>query len=90
MIRRWLKRLLAHGRGGSQLDWLVSQGMRAGKGVRLEPGSIVDGGMPWLIEIGDGSGLAPMAYLLAHDASTNITPISASSPRQATLPSRMR
>lgn len=70
MIRRWLKRLLARGQEGSQLDWLVSQGMRVGEGVRIEPGAIVDGGMPWLIEMGDGAGLAPMAYLLAHDAST--------------------
>lgn len=70
MLLRRIYRFLTRRLQGSELDRLVAEGMKVGEGVVIEPGAIIDGGMPWLIEMGDGSGLAPMAYLLAHDAST--------------------
>jgi maltose O-acetyltransferase len=41
-----------------------------GRDCSIESGVVIDGGMPWLIEIGDETTIAPEAYLLAHDAST--------------------
>jgi maltose O-acetyltransferase len=48
----------------------VANGLVLGRGCSIEPGVVIDEGMPWLIEIGDETTIAPQAYLLAHDAST--------------------
>jgi maltose O-acetyltransferase len=59
-------------KGEVDVDSLVRAGMTLGRGVEINPGVVIDEAMPWLVEIGDETIIAPQAYLLAHDASTKL------------------
>lgn len=66
-----LKRLLARRlRGQVDVNRLVAQGLRLGRGVYVAPTAYIDAGHPWLIEIGDKTLIGPWAIVLAHDTST--------------------
>jgi maltose O-acetyltransferase len=59
----------------NQEVWLkddIKNGLKIGKGCKIQPGLMVDNSNAWLIEIGNYVTIAPQAYLLAHDASTKI------------------
>ena len=63
--RRTLQRL----RGDQNVDRLVAEGLELGSGTFIARGAYLDPGHPWLISIGDESGLSPGVIILAHDAS---------------------
>jgi maltose O-acetyltransferase len=63
--RRTLQRL----RGDQSVERLVAQGLELGSGTFIARGAYLDPGHPWLISIGDESGLSPGVIILAHDAS---------------------
>ena len=65
MIRRVLQRL----RGEQNVDRLVAEGLELGSATFIARGVYLDPGHPWLITIGDESGLSPGVIVLAHDAS---------------------
>lgn len=64
--------MLRRVRGEQDIDALVAEGLVLGRGVEINPGVVLDGAMPWLIEIGDETIIAPQAYVLVHDASTKL------------------
>lgn len=49
---------------------LKKNGLRVGKNLNVQNGSIIDISHCWLVSIGDNVTLAPNAHILAHDAST--------------------
>lgn len=63
--RRTLQRL----RGEQSVERLVAQGLELGSGTFIARGAYLDPGHPWLISIGDESGLSPGVIILTHDAS---------------------
>ena len=66
MLRRALSRL----RGEANLDDLIRLGMKAGRGVSIQPNCLIDRPHCWLISLGDNVTIAPRVIILAHDAST--------------------
>lgn len=70
-MKRWIHWLKIKLRlTGPDLDALQKKGLRLGKDPNIQPGVIIDPSHCWLIEIGDRVTIAPMAIILAHDAST--------------------
>jgi maltose O-acetyltransferase len=65
VIRRALQRL----RGEQNIDRLVADGLELGRGSFIARGVYLDPGHPWLITIGDETGLSPGTIVMAHDAS---------------------
>ena len=65
MARRTLQRL----RGEQSVDHLVAEGLELGSGTFIARNVYLDPGFPWLITIGDESGLSPGVVVMAHDAS---------------------
>jgi maltose O-acetyltransferase len=65
-------RLLQRLRGETSIERLVAQGLRLGSRARIDRGAYLDGGHPWLIDIGDESVLSYGVIVLAHDASTRM------------------
>lgn len=51
---------------------LVRRGLRLGADVRVMAGVEIDHSHCWLVEIGDGTTIAPNVQILAHDASTKM------------------
>lgn len=49
---------------------LQKNGLKIGKNLNVQNGSMIDISHCWLISIGDNVTLAPRAHILAHDAST--------------------
>ena len=68
-IRNLLGRRSTH---QSELDYLISHGMKLGENSFINAGFQIDSGWPWLISIGDNVTIAPCVTILAHDASTNV------------------
>ena len=67
-IRRALQRL----RGEQNIDRLVAAGLELGRGCFIARGVYLDPGHPWLITIGDDTGLSPGTVVMAHDASMRL------------------
>jgi maltose O-acetyltransferase len=65
LIRRGLQRL----RGEQAIDRLVAEGLQLGRETFIARGVYLDPGHPWLIAIGDQSGLSPGVVVMVHDAS---------------------
>jgi maltose O-acetyltransferase len=65
MKRRALQRL----RGELNVDRLVAQGLEIGRGTFVARNAYLDPGHPWLITIGEDSGLSPRTIVMVHDAS---------------------
>ena len=65
VTRRTLRRL----RGEQSVDRLVAEGLELGSGTFIARNVYLDPGHPWLITIGEGSGLSPGVIIMAHDAS---------------------
>jgi maltose O-acetyltransferase len=63
--RRVMQRL----RGEVNVDRLVAQGLEIGRGTFVARNAYLDPGHPWLITIGEDSGLSPGAIVMVHDAS---------------------
>jgi maltose O-acetyltransferase len=62
-------RALQRMRGELNVDRLVAQGLELGRGTFVARNAYLDPGHPWLITIGDDSGLSPGAIVMVHDAS---------------------
>ena len=65
VTRRTLQRL----RGEQSVDRLVAEGLELGSGTFIARNVYLDPGHPWLITIGEESGLSPGVIVMAHDAS---------------------
>ena len=65
LIRRAMQRL----RGELSVDRLVAGGLELGRGTFVARGVYLDPGHPWLITIGEDSGLSPGVIVMVHDAS---------------------
>ncbi len=52
------------------IKMLKRNGLKIGKNLNVQNGSIIDISHCWLISIGDNCTLAPNSHILAHDAST--------------------
>jgi maltose O-acetyltransferase len=63
--RRALQRL----RGELNVERLVAQGLEIGRGTFVARDAYLDPGHPWLITIGEDSGLSPGVIVMVHDAS---------------------
>jgi maltose O-acetyltransferase len=68
-MARFIQRLRSRLSGMPDLERLRQDGVQIGKDVVVERGARLDPGHPWLISIGDGTTIAPEAYIIAHDAS---------------------
>jgi maltose O-acetyltransferase len=64
-VRRGLQRV----RGDQNIDRLVAEGLQLGRETFVARGVYLDPGHPWLINIGEQSGLSPGVVVMAHDAS---------------------
>jgi maltose O-acetyltransferase len=62
-------RALQRLRGELNVDRLVAQGLELGRRTFVARNVYLDPGHPWLITIGDDSGLSPGAIVMVHDAS---------------------
>jgi maltose O-acetyltransferase len=65
VIRLGLQRL----RGEQNIDRLIAQGLELGRETFIARGVYLDPGHPWLIAIGEQSGLSPGVVVMVHDAS---------------------
>jgi maltose O-acetyltransferase len=68
-LERAARRALGRVRGDQDMDRLVAQGLQLGERTFVARTAYLDPGHPWLITIGDGSGLSPGVIVLVHDAS---------------------
>jgi maltose O-acetyltransferase len=68
-LERLIRRALARLRGELGIDRLVAEGLELGRRTFIARGVYLDPGHPWLISIGDESGLSPGVIVIAHDAS---------------------
>jgi maltose O-acetyltransferase len=68
-VERVKLRALQRLRGELNVDRLVSQGLELGRRTFVARNVYLDPGHPWLITIGDDSGLSPGAIVMVHDAS---------------------
>lgn len=70
-IIKHLRRLIA-GQSSEQteMDYLISQGLRVGKNLRNHSDHPFDALLPWLITIGDNVCISANVKILAHDTST--------------------
>jgi maltose O-acetyltransferase len=65
VARRTLRRL----RGEQDVERLVAEGLELGREAFIARGAYIDPGHPWLITIGEQSGLSPGTIVMVHDAS---------------------
>jgi maltose O-acetyltransferase len=56
-------------RGELNVDRLVAEGLQIGEGTFVARDAYLDPGHPWLITIGEDSGLSPRTIVMVHDAS---------------------
>jgi maltose O-acetyltransferase len=68
-IERVQRRAIQRLRGELNVDRLVAQGLRIGRGTFVARDAYLDPGHPWLITIGEDSGLSPRTIVMVHDAS---------------------
>lgn len=68
-LRRLKARVLQRLRGELNVDRLVAAGLELGQQTFIARGVYLDPGHPWLITIGDESGLSPGVIVMTHDAS---------------------
>ncbi len=68
-LDRFKRRALQRLRGEVSVERLVSQGMQIGRGTFVAHNAYIDPGHPWLVSIGEDSGLSPGVIVLVHDAS---------------------
>ena len=68
-LERVTLRALQRLRGELNVDRLVAQGLEVGRGTFVARNVYLDPGHPWLITIGDDSGLSPGVIVMVHDAS---------------------
>ena len=61
--------MLQRVRGGSNVRYLIAQGMRVGDRVRISNPVYIDANLPWLIEIDDHATLTPYVAIITHDSS---------------------
>jgi maltose O-acetyltransferase len=67
-LDRPLRRSLSRLRGELDMDRLVARGLQLGERTYIARRVYLDSDYPWLISVGDDSGLAPYVVVLAHDA----------------------
>ena len=67
--KRLIRRVLARLRGELSVERLVAQGLELGERTFIARGVYLDPGHPWLISIGDETGLSPGVVVMVHDAS---------------------
>lgn len=72
MIVKLLKNALNRFRGEVSTQWLIAHGMKVGKNFARQTSVILDPHHCHLITIGDSVTIAPRAYILCHDASTQM------------------
>ena len=72
MIVKFLRNALNRLRGEVSTEWLAARGMKVGKNFARQTGVILDPHHCELITLGDDVTIAPRAYILCHDASTQI------------------
>jgi maltose O-acetyltransferase len=68
-IGRIQLRVIQRLRGQLNVDRLVARGLQIGDGTFVASDAYLDPGHPWLISIGQDSGLSPRAIVMVHDAS---------------------
>jgi maltose O-acetyltransferase len=68
-LERAARRLLQRLRGEQNVDRLVAEGLELGRRTFIARTAYLDPGHPWLISIGEESGLSPGTIVLVHDAS---------------------
>ena len=71
-LEREIRRVLQRLRGEQNVDRLVAAGLELGRGGFIARGVYLDPGHPWLITIGDDTGLSPGTVVMAHDASMRL------------------
>jgi maltose O-acetyltransferase len=77
--RRWLRvgealdrmklRVVQRVRGELNVDRLIAEGLQIGRGTFIARDVYLDPGHPWLITIGERSGISPGVIVMVHDAS---------------------
>lgn len=68
-LERLKARVLQRLRGELNVERLMAQGLELGHGTFVARDVYLDPGHPWLITIGEDSGLSPGVVVMAHDAS---------------------
>lgn len=68
-VERTQRRILQRARGELSVDRLVAEGLQIGRGTFVARDAYLDPGHPWLITIGEDSGLSPRTIVMVHDAS---------------------
>jgi maltose O-acetyltransferase len=68
-VERVKRRALQRLRGQLNVDRLVAEGLQIGRGTFVARDAYLDPGHPWLITIGEDSGLSPRTIVMVHDAS---------------------
>jgi maltose O-acetyltransferase len=68
-VERVRRRAIQRVRGELNVDRLVALGLQIGSGTFVARDAYIDPGHPWLITIGEESGLSPRTIVMAHDAS---------------------
>lgn len=70
-IKKGLRRLvIGYSSGQTEMEYLISQGLRVGKNLRNHSERPFDALFPWLITIGDNVCISANVKILAHDTST--------------------
>jgi maltose O-acetyltransferase len=64
------RKLVRRLRGDVDPRMLRARGLRLGRNVYIGRGTNLDGGLPWLISIGDDATISARVEVLVHDAST--------------------
>ena len=68
-LARIQRRVIQRLRGELNIDRLVVEGLQIGRGTFVARDAYLDPGHPWLITIGEDSGLSPRTIVMVHDAS---------------------
>jgi maltose O-acetyltransferase len=72
ILERLARRALQRLRGEISVERLVAAGLEVGPRTFIARTAYLDPGHPWLITIGEESGLSPGVIVLAHDASMRL------------------
>jgi maltose O-acetyltransferase len=70
VLTRVARGLVRRLRGDIDPDTLRARGVRLGSNVYIGRGTTLDGGLPWLISVGDDTTISARVEVLVHDAST--------------------
>jgi maltose O-acetyltransferase len=70
MLKDLARTILRRLRGDIDPKTLRARGLRLGRNVYIGRGTTLDGGLPWLISIGDDTTISARVEVLVHDAST--------------------